>query len=148
MGTRADFYVGRGEDMEWVGSVAWDGYPRGFAGKGILVARSEEEFRSAIASLAADRSDFTSPEMGWPWPWDDSFTTDFAYAFDGDQVYVSREMDDHSDWVEASHFDRDGSNDREVMRDLPSCGPLAYPDMSEIKNVDFGSRSGLIILGA
>ena len=29
MGTRADFYVGRGESAEWLGSVAWDGNPRG-----------------------------------------------------------------------------------------------------------------------
>jgi hypothetical protein len=29
MGTRADFYVGRGKDAEWLGSVAFDGYPSG-----------------------------------------------------------------------------------------------------------------------
>ncbi len=27
MGTRADFYVGLGEQAEWLGSVAWDGNP-------------------------------------------------------------------------------------------------------------------------
>lgn len=27
MGTRADFYVGRGEQAEWLGSIAWDGNP-------------------------------------------------------------------------------------------------------------------------
>jgi hypothetical protein len=29
MGTRADFYIGRGTEAEWLGSVAWDGYPGG-----------------------------------------------------------------------------------------------------------------------
>jgi hypothetical protein len=29
MGTRADFYVGRGGQAEWLGSIAWDGYPSG-----------------------------------------------------------------------------------------------------------------------
>jgi hypothetical protein len=29
MGTRADFYVGRGETAEWLGSIAWDGNPGG-----------------------------------------------------------------------------------------------------------------------
>jgi hypothetical protein len=29
MGTRADFYVGRGETAEYLGSIAWDGYPDG-----------------------------------------------------------------------------------------------------------------------
>ncbi len=146
MGTRADFYVGRGENMEWIGSVAWDGYPNGFAGTGILGANSEENFRSALSALAADRSDFTSPEMGWPWPWSDSFTTDFAYAFDGDRVYVSRESDAHCDWVEAAQFDREEEMDYDTIQTLPSCGPLAYPDMKAVQNVDFGARSGLMIL--
>lgn len=146
MGTRADFYVGRGEDMEWVGSIAWDGYPRGLVGKGILDADTEEGFRSAIAEMASVRSDFTAPDKGWPWPWADSFTTDFAYAFDGDRLYVSRETDDQSDWVEAAHFERGKVADRELMGALASCGPLSYPDMTEIQNVDFGARSGLMIL--
>ena len=29
MGTRADFYIGRGATAEWIGSIAWDGYPDG-----------------------------------------------------------------------------------------------------------------------
>jgi len=29
MGTRADFYVGIGPEAEWVGSIAYDGYPDG-----------------------------------------------------------------------------------------------------------------------
>ena len=35
MGTRADFYVGRGEKAEWVGSIAMDGVP-------VLLASGEE----------------------------------------------------------------------------------------------------------
>lgn len=147
MGTRADFYIGRGESMEWVGSIAWDGYPHGLVGRNILDATSEDDFRSALAEMASARSDFTKPDKGWPWPWADSFTTDFAYAFDGDRLYVSRETDDHSDWVEAAHFEREDGSDREIMETLPSCGPLAYPDMSDIQNVDFGARSGLMVLG-
>ena len=29
MGTRADFYIGKGTDAEWLGSIAWNGYPDG-----------------------------------------------------------------------------------------------------------------------
>lgn len=29
MGTRADFYVGKGPNAEWLGSTAMDGYPEG-----------------------------------------------------------------------------------------------------------------------
>lgn len=148
MGTRADFYVGRGEDMEWIGSVAWDGYPHGFAGTGILDAASEDAYRLALAAHAADRSDFTAPEQGWPWPWADSFTTDYAYAFDGDKVYVSREQGGYSDWVEAAPFDHEGGLEYDAVLALSSCGPLAYPDMTVVQNVDFGARSGLIVLGS
>ena len=82
MGTRADFYVGRGKDAEWVGSYAFDGHPASLA-ETILAATTEEEFRSAIVAELAGRDDATAPERGWPWPWEDSNTTDYAYAFDG-----------------------------------------------------------------
>ncbi len=29
MGTRADFYTGRGQTAQWLGSIAWGGYPVG-----------------------------------------------------------------------------------------------------------------------
>ena len=31
MDERADFYVGRGEDAEWLGSITWNGYPKALA---------------------------------------------------------------------------------------------------------------------
>lgn len=146
MGTRADFYVGRGDDMKWVGSVAWDGYPDGFVGTGVMEATTEGEFLEALATLAADRKDFTDPKQGWPWPWADSFTTDYAYAFDGDRVYVSCEFDGRSDWVEVAPFMKAERLSEEELEALPSCGPLSYPNMEEIQNVDFGDRSGLMIV--
>ena len=147
MGTRADFYVGRGEDMRWIGSVAWDAFPWVIAEHGFLQAATEDEFVAGVTGMAETRSDFTSPEMGWPWPWADSSTTDFAYAFDDGRVFVSRQTDEHSDWIEAAPF-ASGCLEREDMNTLPSCGPLSYPNMAHIQNVDFGSRSGLIVLGS
>jgi hypothetical protein len=146
MGTRADFYLGRGEDMRWVGSVAWDGYPSGIAQYGFLRAKTEEQFLEGIAAMAAERDDFTSPEMGWPWPWADSFTTDYAYAFDDGRVCVSRETEDHSDWVDAAYFALTSPSEEEISL-MRSYGPLRYPDMTDVQNVDFGSRSGLIVAG-
>jgi hypothetical protein len=140
MGTRADFYVGRGEDMRWVGSVAWDGYPSGIAQYGFLRAKTEEQFLEGVSAMAASRNDFTPPEKGWPWPWADSGTTDFAYAFDGDRVYVSRFGDD---WVAGDALISKADGDDE----LPSCGSAVFPDMTDIQSVDFGSRSGLIVVG-
>ena len=88
MGTRADFYVGRGEHAEWIGSIAYDGYPDGIA-RSELAAKSEKEFRDEVASLIRNRSHGTTPDRGWPWPWDDSRTTDYAYAFDDGAVFMS-----------------------------------------------------------
>ena len=147
MGTRADFYVGRGKEMEWVGSVAWDGYPSGFIESGLLTAGTEDDFRAKLAAMADERDDFTHPSMGWPWPWDDSFTSDFGYAFDGDRVFVSCEGRGPSVWIEAAPFAAEDADETDLFENLPACGYLAYPDMSARKNVDFGSRSGLITLG-
>lgn len=88
MGTRADFYVGRGDQAEWLGSIAWDGYPDGVP-MDVRWANTEEEYRAAVAAFFADRNDVTLPKDGWPWSWEDSRTTDCAYAFDGGQVYVA-----------------------------------------------------------
>jgi hypothetical protein len=86
MGTRADFYVGRGETAEWIGSIAWDGYPAGIP-ENIKTIHDPKDFRDLVAAFLAERKDATLPEHGWPWPWEDSDTTDYAYAFDAGTVY-------------------------------------------------------------
>ena len=47
MGTRADFYIGRGAEAEWLGSIAWDGYPGGIDA-GIKEATDDAVYRQAI----------------------------------------------------------------------------------------------------
>lgn len=124
MGTRADFYVGVGKDAEWLGSIAFDGYPDGpVLESGAIVAVTEDAFRTAIAKLLK-QDDATTPEQGWPWPWNDSGMTDYAYCFDKDHVHICGAEDD------------DGNQ----------CGH-AFPDMSARKKVTFGKRSGLLIIG-
>lgn len=88
MGTRADFYVGRGAGAEWLGSIAWDGHPDSMP-EAITSATTPDGYRGAVAQFLATRDDATAPESGWPWPWDDSRTTDYAYALDGDKVWGS-----------------------------------------------------------
>lgn len=80
MGTRADFYVGDGPKAEWLGSVAWDGYEWAEDSPNPLEsAKTEQQFRDAVAAIAYERDDFTDPSSGWPWPWDDSRLTDYVY---------------------------------------------------------------------
>jgi hypothetical protein len=88
MGTRADFYIGRGLKAEWLGSIAWDGSPDCLT-KGMLKAKDRRAFRKALKEFFAGRDDVTLPEQGWPWPWEDSCTSDHAYAYDGGKVWVS-----------------------------------------------------------
>lgn len=88
MGTRADFYVGTGETAEWLGSVTWDGYPGGFDTP-FWNAQSEQDYRALIADVAEERDDWTDADEGWPWPWNTSQTTDYAYAWDGEKVVAS-----------------------------------------------------------
>ena len=132
MGTRADFYIGRGDKAAWIGSIAWDGYPDGLKDTGILKADTETRFVDTVKKFAAKRDDWTKPQDGWPWPWDDSRTTDYAYAFDGKKVWGScfgRE------WFDASK--------PEPEEDSPKTA--TFPNMKDKQKVTLGKRSGLIV---
>lgn len=121
MGTRADFYVGTGESAQWLGSVAWDGYEWAEAEESaLMMAKTEEQYCQAVKEISTDRKDWTDPNQGWPWPWDDSNNTDYAYYF------------------------KDGKTQFTVFSS-PEDG---WPDMSERKNVNFGERSGIMIFRA
>lgn len=156
MGTRADFYIGRGQDAEWIGSLAWDGdpqwvsadSPRSIGGKQALLAATEAEFRAGVAHMAETRDDFTTPDRGWPWPWDTSSTTDFAYAFESDdqdcgRVYASSFG---GPWFEVD-LDKDNGGEPVDEDGNPSSGPApTFPDMSERQNVRLDSRGGGVFI--
>ena len=154
MGTRADFYVGRGKGAEWLGSIAWDGYPTGIAGKKhgtsngdvttspILTATSEEVFRAEVRAELASREDGTTPDRGWPWPWNTSHTTDYAYAFDGDRVWSS--CFGHA-WFDATiPLPEDGEEDSHMRGEKEA----VFPNMKARQKVAFDKRSGLLIISA
>lgn len=137
MGTRADFYIGRGKDAEWIGSLALDGYPSGMP-SGLLSATTEDLFRVAVTEHLATDDCGTPTDLGWPWPWDDSGTTDYAYAFDGGVVYACCFG---SPWWPANGEEPDHDELRESGK--PNA---VFPDMSAHKNITFGKRSGLIVV--
>jgi len=137
MGTRADFYVGIGADAEWLGSIAFDGYPEGIE-DAVLLAEREEQYRDAVAKSFEE--DATTPDMGWPWPWRDSNGTDYAYTFHGGRVLASAFG---SPLFVASEADAAWDEEEEEYRGelLPD-----WPDMSDRQNVTLEERSGLIVL--
>lgn len=150
MGTRADFYVRIKKapqqiEMKWLGSVAFDGYPEGFdedAGMLALTATNQQEFEAAVAEALSTRRSATTPEMGWPWPWEDSLTTDYAYVFDEGKVngFCFGCPFDLQKRIAFGNEDDDGegANAKEATG--------YFPDMSSIKNVTYGERSGLIVI--
>lgn len=127
MGTRADFYVKDHDSITWIGSVAWDGYQWAEDSScDLMSAKTKDEFMAAINKDIAARDDFTSPEMGWPWPWDDSGTTDFAYLFSNDSVTSWNFGEEH------------GADDPKVADWMP--------DMSSLSAPTLGKRSGVIVI--
>ncbi len=132
MGTRADFYVGRGAEAEWLGSIGWDGYPDGIDEE-ILGAQTEKDYRAAVEAFFTSRDDVSRPADGWPWPWESSHLTDYSYAFDGAIVYASSFA---RDWQVAAQYDSEA--DTEIKS-------AVFPDMTKVQNVVLGERSGTIV---
>jgi hypothetical protein len=143
MGTRADFYVGRGSDAEWLGSIAFDGYPYGVFDEDFRPADcpADEVWREKVATFLDGRDDATLPGDGWPWPWDDSRTTDYAYAWEDGEVYGS--CFGHKWFTVDPAADNFGEDEDEV-----SDKSAVFPDMTDRKNVIFGKRSGAMFISS
>lgn len=138
MGTRADFYVGIGDEAEWLGSIGWDGYPSGIP-EIVFDVSCEEEWRNNVLKFLKTRDDATFPKDGWPWPWEDSSLTDFAYTFDKETKKVK-----------ASNFGKhffDPIEDPEDKYDENEPSRILFPNMKSIKKVTLGKRSGLLVFG-
>lgn len=139
MGTRADFYIKKAEEKEliWLGSTAWDGYPDGMP-KELMAATTPEEYQNQVNKYFEPRKDVTLPERGWPWPWETSDTTDFAYCFHEGKVYTNNFG--HG-WHDAEAFQNSDKDDPEIIWDHP------FPNMSSRKNVRYDADgSGVIII--
>lgn len=143
MGTRADFYDGKGTGAEWLGSIAWDGYPS-VLDEMVMLAKDSVGWREKVSALLAARDDATVPCQGWPWPWDNSGTTDYAYAFENGKVWISCFG---SAWHDESFQDWDEEKEQEIE---PPGPPAEFPDMSGSKHsAPAGSkRSGVMMISA
>ena len=143
MGTRADYYIGTGPDAEWLGSTTFDGYPDGCP-RDVLNATTEAQFRIEVELLLSDHGvPSTRPNEGWPWPWKDSRTTDYAYAWcSDDAVRLSSFGRQWETIAEHKKRIRDGA-------ELPYLGDHEVRDMSALKadHATVMAKSGLIVLG-
>lgn len=149
MGTRADFYIKQADEKElvWIASIAWDGYPSGIDEPEVLKATNEEDYKKLLTEFLSKRDDVTLPPNGWPWPWDTSKTTDYAYCFVDGRVWANcfghgwydpiKEMEDYQKYKDS---DYDAPEPAIVWQH-------EYPNMKDIKNVRWDKGSGVILIG-
>lgn len=167
MGTRADFYIRdicQDQFMYWLGSIGWDGYPEGIDKK-ILKAVDLEAFKTAVGDCLS-REDGTCAKEGWPWPWEDSNTTDYSYVFDmtDNLVYIScfgspfhtlkeykkfqaAEKRYYKRLHEDPDYDADAPDFDKFMNKIGRTETFAFPNMKDKQNVKLdGPASGLIVV--
>ena len=89
-----------------------------------MSSRNPQEFKENVTNEIKSRKDGTLKNMGWPWPWNDSRTTDYSYVFDTKRSKI-----------DIFEYGRINGQGEELN---------IFPDMSEIMNVALNSRSGLI----
>lgn len=142
MGTRADYYIGNDPaTMEWIGSHAYDGYAlhegdHDEYDAAIAQATTAKGFRKAVQRMLQTLNHATFPDQGWPWSWDDSQLTDYAYCFVGHEILCYQFGHGPRHIGEPFCNDEgDGWGDK-----------APFQDMSARKNVTLGKRSGLMIL--
>lgn len=85
MGTRSDFYIKNGNEVEWLGSASHDGY-RWYEQNTFGYITTVEQFREEVEEIKMIGSWVRSDT--WPWPWDDSHLTDYSYVFENGHVDV------------------------------------------------------------
>jgi hypothetical protein len=83
--TKADFFLGRGRDSVWLGSVGSHGRPEMLNRDSLrgLQGSFQESGRAMVRTLAQG----VPPDMGWPWR--NGRKTEYTYAFDDGEIFVS-----------------------------------------------------------
>lgn len=91
MGTKADFYIGKGKKAKWLGSINFDGYSKGIP-KTILKSTNKGQFRARVLKFlqGLERGNFRLAKDGWPYPWRSSHDTDYTYIFVDGKVWASK----------------------------------------------------------
>lgn len=139
MGTRSDFYTRKDGQMKWLGSKGFDGYPDGID-ENVLKSTDEQEYEKVVADFLSSANDATFPNQGWPWPWNDSRTTDYAYIFENGKVMSSCLGGPLFDPLKTAEEESDEEGkDNTKMEDY-------FPDMKDIQNIAYDNRSGALFI--
>ncbi|NVM33976.1 MAG: hypothetical protein HWN81_00170 [Candidatus Lokiarchaeota archaeon] len=154
MGTRADYYIKKDQEYRYLGSTSYDGYEDGLPDN-LLQANTPNLFMKELKLFLDQRDDVSLPNMhGWPWPWEDSNTTDYAYCYDietnqvlisnfGSPFYTIKELRDHEKWQE-QELEKDPDCYPEYFK--PEGDKPQFPNMEQLQNVTLGERSGILVI--
>ncbi|MEO1208843.1 MAG: hypothetical protein AAFX78_04795 [Cyanobacteria bacterium J06638_20] len=97
----------------------------------LVGVETQGRYREVVEEILSSVSHSTTPDQGWPWPWDDSSVTDYAYCWDGSRVVIASD-DELEEDDEPEPFPRI---------------PFMLPNQSHRRNVALDERSGLVIFG-
>ena len=91
MGTKADFYTKDGDVLIWQGSIEWEGAENHIPDS-VIQSSCNEEFLINLETYFKKKRDAIPSNKGWPWNWDSSKYTDYAYVMVPERgaVYISR----------------------------------------------------------
>jgi hypothetical protein len=96
---RADFYVGMGESADWIGSISKGGSIWEIPTDIIIQVNRVMFEEMCIEYIKSKQGVVANHICQWPWDWEDSRLTSFAYIFspEHEKVYVSIEGNDLMD---------------------------------------------------
>lgn len=85
---KADFYIGKDKDALWLGSLSKVSSPDRLAEE-VLSATTRESYKGRVKKMLMKSKYSFLPGGGWPWVWETSELSDFAYFFFDEKVYVT-----------------------------------------------------------
>lgn len=81
MATNADFYVQESDQLIWIGSREYDGYPYATDLQPVFDSTTRAEFEQALVKVAESDENFTRREQGYPFGYQSSVESPFTYVF-------------------------------------------------------------------
>lgn len=108
MGTYADFYIGtKPETMEYLGSLFWDGYPDNDEIKALFKqCTTKKTYRNEVIKFIGEQEGALADSGGWPFPWNSSETSDWAYTWTKDGIKCSAENRWTDYWAWIAHEEK------------------------------------------
>lgn len=143
--TRADFYLGTGSDLQWLGSIGMDGMPSAVL-KELSMDRGQrisgvDDWCESVTAVLLAHEEATHPDWGWPWPWKDSGMTDYSYVYDSKtgQVMISCYG---TEWMDHRLFTKlTNEQEQELTGHLQE-----FPDMSAVMAIRWDSGNAPMVI--